>query len=71
MNLKEMLGIILREVKIKYGNKKAFCAANDIDYSTFTTTLDQVLRNGKDVQVGTLIKFLNGVNFELTIKEIS
>ena len=67
MKLKDMFGIILNEIKAKYGNKKDFCQKNEIDYATFTTTIDKVIKFDKDVQVGTLIKFLNAVDFDLTI----
>ena len=72
MSLKRIFVLIEKIMgkKDKYKYKKEFCEKNDIDYKTFMTTYARVVDNGKDVQYGTVVKYLKAVGYKLVaVKE--
>ena len=60
---------IFIEQKMREGGRytKDFFKSKEIDYKTFMTTYSRIVNQNRDVQFGTVVKYLDSVGYEFMI----
>ena len=67
VDLKNIFIFIEKKMRESGRYTKGFFNSKDIDYKSFMTTYSRVVNKDRDVQFGTVVKYLDSVGYEFQI----